>query len=104
MLVAVNALSVVAIGAVMGGSAASFAGVVSARGWRGAMRGRSRCDSCDRVLRWAELLPVASFLVLRGRCRSCRAGIGQSALVGEVVGVLGGAGLAAVAAATMAWP
>lgn len=34
--------------------------------------GRSRCPSCARTLRWFELVPVFSFLLQRGRCRSCR--------------------------------
>ena len=33
--------------------------------------GRSRCDHCHRVLAWYELIPLCSFLWLRGRCRSC---------------------------------
>ncbi|MDP3727109.1 MAG: prepilin peptidase [bacterium] len=34
--------------------------------------GRSRCPQCRRTLRWFELLPILSFLLQRGRCRSCR--------------------------------
>lgn len=33
--------------------------------------GRSQCLSCGKVLRWYELLPVASFLIQGGRCRGC---------------------------------
>ncbi len=33
--------------------------------------GRSMCPSCRRSLSWFELFPVLSFLVLRGKCRSC---------------------------------
>ncbi len=33
---------------------------------------RSYCRNCGRVLRWFELIPVASFLGLKGRCRTCR--------------------------------
>lgn len=32
----------------------------------------SRCPSCDTALRWYDMVPVASFLWLRGRCRYCR--------------------------------
>jgi leader peptidase (prepilin peptidase)/N-methyltransferase len=32
---------------------------------------RSQCFSCGRTLRWFELLPLASFLAQRGRCRQC---------------------------------
>lgn len=33
--------------------------------------GRSGCMSCAIQLRWYELLPVVSYVALRGRCRSC---------------------------------
>jgi leader peptidase (prepilin peptidase)/N-methyltransferase len=35
----------------------------------------SRCTACDRPLAWFENIPVASWLVLRGRCRTCGKGI-----------------------------
>jgi len=31
----------------------------------------SRCTTCDRALSWYENIPVVSWLVLRGRCRTC---------------------------------
>lgn len=34
--------------------------------------GRSACARCNRVLTWYELVPVFSFLALRGKCRTCR--------------------------------
>lgn len=34
--------------------------------------GRSRCPHCRKKLRWYELLPIVSFLFLRGRCSACR--------------------------------
>lgn len=36
----------------------------------------SHCRSCRRTLPWHENLPLVSWLVLRGRCSSCRAPIG----------------------------
>lgn len=33
--------------------------------------GRSRCFSCNKTLRWWELIPVVSYLLLRGRCARC---------------------------------
>jgi leader peptidase (prepilin peptidase)/N-methyltransferase len=33
--------------------------------------GRSRCDHCDAVLGAHDLVPLASFMALRGRCRHC---------------------------------
>lgn len=35
----------------------------------------SHCTSCGRALAWYENIPVASFLALGGRCRTCRASI-----------------------------
>lgn len=36
----------------------------------------SACPSCARELVWYENVPVISFLILRGRCRSCGIAIG----------------------------
>jgi leader peptidase (prepilin peptidase) / N-methyltransferase len=33
---------------------------------------RSRCTSCGRMLSWFDNLPVVSWVVLGGRCRTCR--------------------------------
>jgi len=56
----------------------SFVGVVIDRlprrvplGWR-----RSRCGECDTVLAARDLVPLASWLAARGRCRYCGARIG----------------------------
>ncbi len=38
---------------------------------------RSRCMSCERSLRPWELIPVLSWLMLRGRCARCRAPISR---------------------------
>jgi leader peptidase (prepilin peptidase)/N-methyltransferase len=35
----------------------------------------SACPNCGYVLRWADNLPVASYLALGGRCRKCKAPI-----------------------------
>jgi leader peptidase (prepilin peptidase)/N-methyltransferase len=39
------------------------------------VRPASRCRSCARALAWYENIPLASFLALRGRCRTCGTGI-----------------------------
>ena len=36
---------------------------------------RSRCPQCSQPIRWHDNVPVISYLVLRGRCRQCRAPI-----------------------------
>lgn len=33
---------------------------------------RSHCMNCNTPIQWYDLIPVFSFLLLRGRCRSCR--------------------------------
>ena len=47
--------------------------------------GRSRCPQCGKTLRWFELVPILSFLVQGGRCRTCKKPVSPQYLVGEVV-------------------
>ncbi len=37
---------------------------------------RSHCRNCAHTLAWLENIPLLSWLLLRGRCRNCRAWIG----------------------------
>jgi leader peptidase (prepilin peptidase)/N-methyltransferase len=37
---------------------------------------RSQCRNCEHTLAWWENIPVLSWIVLRGKCRECRAWIG----------------------------
>lgn len=54
----------------------SFLNVVIDRLSRGeSLNGRSRCENCKRILSWYELVPVLSWVFLRGRCGSCRSKI-----------------------------
>lgn len=65
-------LLAVAVGVCMG----SFGNVLIDRLPVGAsILGRSRCDGCRRSLSPVELIPLASWFFLRGRCRSCDARI-----------------------------
>ena len=52
--------------------------------WFSALHGRSRCDSCRRSLVWYEVVPVFSYVLLRGRCRACLARIAPSHAAAEV--------------------
>ncbi len=53
----------------------SFVNVLILRHGVKSIFGRSACSSCHRTLEWYELIPVFSWLVLRGKCRTCRAKI-----------------------------
>ena len=52
----------------------SFLNVAALRSASGAsfIKGRSHCPHCGETLRWKDLIPVFSYLFLRGRCRYCR--------------------------------
>ena len=50
--------------------------------------GRSQCFSCNKTLAWYELIPVVSYIIQRGKCRSCRTRISlQYPLVELVTGI-----------------
>lgn len=52
----------------------SFLNVVVLRMGSGrTLGGRSRCMSCGKVLKWYMLIPIFSYLFLRGRCAYCKA-------------------------------
>ncbi len=82
------------LGAVFG----SFIATIAIR-WpagRSVSTGRSACDGCARTLAAWELVPVLSFVALRGRCRTC----GTQIAPGHVVTELLGAGIGVVAGLT----
>lgn len=77
---------------------------------RSAAKGRSACDGCGAALSAWELVPLASYLALRGRCARCGARINalQPAMeeLGLLIGALAGAlapGWAGVAGAVFGW-
>ncbi len=39
------------------------------------LQGRSHCVHCTYQLKWYDLVPVGSFVVLKGKCRSCNQSI-----------------------------
>jgi len=65
-----NCVCLFLIGAVL----ASFYGVVATRLPEGKsiIKPRSHCDSCNHVLSWYELIPILSFLFLKGKCKNCK--------------------------------
>lgn len=50
---------------------------------------RSICLHCKRQLRWYDMLPVVSWLALRGRCRTCKQPIGKMEIGAELMLGLG---------------
>ena len=60
---------------VLGLAFGSFLNVCATR-WpeeESAVKGRSHCRNCGRTLAWWENIPLASWLALRGHCRTCKA-------------------------------
>ena len=51
----------------------SFLNVIVLRHGVRSINGRSGCMSCGSQLRWHDMVPVVSWLTLRGKCRVCRA-------------------------------
>lgn len=63
----------------------SFLDVVTSRFHTGkSINGRSRCMSCGHTLSWYELVPLLSYLFLRGRCANCSGRIPLRLLIMEL--------------------
>lgn len=59
--------------AVLGAAVGSFLNVCVYR-WPAdlsVVRPRSRCPGCSQPIRWYDNVPIVSYLLLRGRCRTC---------------------------------
>jgi prepilin signal peptidase PulO-like enzyme (type II secretory pathway) len=53
------------------------------------LKGRSYCPHCKHVLAWKDLIPIFSFLILKGKCRYCEKKISfQYPLVEFFTGIL----------------
>jgi leader peptidase (prepilin peptidase)/N-methyltransferase len=87
----------VILGAILGAWAASFVGLAAWRQPRGlsVVRPASFCPACRRRLAAWETLPVVGWLLVRGRCRLCRAPIPWTEPALEALGACLGAGIAA---------
>ncbi len=74
---------IIILGALIG----SFLGVVVVRlhSQKTFLWSRSECLSCNRVLRWFELIPLLSFIIQRGYCRKCKHKIPWQDFIIEIV-------------------
>jgi prepilin signal peptidase PulO-like enzyme (type II secretory pathway) len=52
------------------------------------INGRSICPNCSHTLAWYDLIPIASWLWLRGRCRYCKKQISWQYPVVELLGAV----------------
>jgi prepilin signal peptidase PulO-like enzyme (type II secretory pathway) len=85
---------------IIGASMGSFVGAMAWRYYhrRGVVKERSECEYCHHVLSPLDLVPVVSWLYLRGRCRYCHKQIGATTLFIEL-----GLGLAFLVS-YLCWP
>jgi prepilin signal peptidase PulO-like enzyme (type II secretory pathway) len=76
-------IAIFALGTIIG----SFLNVVIYRFNTGKpiSRGRSICMTCNKTLRWYELIPVFSFLIQSGKCRRCASSISHQYPMVELV-------------------
>lgn len=99
------------LGLLIGLAAGSFIATLVQRWPAGrSLAGRSACDSCGAPLAARDLVPILSFLWLRGHCRQCGARIAPLYPgVEAVAGLMGAAALAiapgwtGLAGAVMGW-
>ena len=72
----------------IGSCIASFMNVVIARmpQHENYIKGRSYCHYCGRTIQWYDLIPVLSYIVLKGKCRYCHHSIPVSEILIEIFG------------------
>ncbi len=66
---------------------ASFIHLYATRLMRGEsiVKPRSHCPTCNHVLGPLELIPIISYMMLKGRCKKCNAKIGCDSLIVEIL-------------------
>ena len=79
-----------AAGSVLGSfiNAAAMRTIAENKWWG---RERSVCDKCDRQIDSFDLIPIISYIVLWGRCRTCRGTISPMHFISELTGGIIGA-------------
>ena len=81
---------VAALGFIVGIALGSFAKALADRSLTNiSFWGYSYCPDCKRDLRWYDLVPILSFIILKGSCRYCKKAISIEYLLVEVaLGIL----------------
>ncbi len=75
---------VIALGFILGSLAGSLSLCLAKRSLTNkSFWGRSYCFKCKKILHWYDLLPIFSYLFLKGKCRYCRKDFGISHLAYE---------------------
>lgn len=97
-------LLLVTMAGVLGLAVGSFLNVVVHRVPAGmsVVRPRSACPGCGHEISARDNIPIVSWLVLRGRCRSCRTGISPRYPLVELAGALAVVGVALWSAPALA--
>lgn len=101
----------IAMGIILGGVVGSFLATLAIRWPAGrTLGGRSSCDDCGKRLGPAELIPLLSYALLRGRCRRCGARIDRRHPAIEILAAIIGAiafvvhpGMIGIATAIFGW-
>jgi len=102
---------VLAVAALYGAVIGSFLNVISLRyaaqlsdrqSLLSVVGGRSRCPHCEQTLRWWELVPIVSFVFLRGKCQRCQQKISYQYPLIELLMAVITVGIVARAGVTLA--
>ncbi|HLB51976.1 hypothetical protein A3F07_03330 [candidate division WWE3 bacterium RIFCSPHIGHO2_12_FULL_38_15] len=92
MLYAVYYILIFFVGAIFG----SFLNLVSDRlpFEKPFLKGRSKCESCSKLLSPKELVPLLSYIFIKGKCLSCKTKLSHIYFISELFTGLGFIGIA----------
>lgn len=94
------------VASLAGAAIGSFIGTALVRlpEGRQVLAGRSACDACEAPILPQDLIPLVSWLMLRGKCRRCGAAIGIWQPLAEIAGALIGGAAVVLAPPHLALP